>query len=85
MEKASNKKRMYTPQFSDQASISVRRLAWAIGKTMPATVDLMVKILPLTINPKKVCLSCRDNGKCQGCIFCKQINPEELAALEAVI
>ena len=80
-----NEKRIYTPQFSDMASISVRRFAWAIGKTMPATVDLMVKMLPLSVNPKKVCLLCRDDGKCDGCVFCKQIAPEELTALEAVI
>jgi recombinational DNA repair protein RecR len=76
---------MYSPQFSDMASISVRRFAWALGVSMPAAVNLMVKLLPSIINPTKICLSCQDNKKCNECIFCKQINPEELTALEAVI
>ena len=79
------KRRMYSPQFSDMASISVRRFAWAMSKSMPAAVDLMVKLLPTIIDPSKVCLSCQDRCKCQECIFCKQVNPDELAALEAVI
>ena len=81
----SNSRRMYSPQFSDMASISVRRFAWAIGKKILATVDLMVKLLPTIIDPSKVCLLCQDNGKCQQCIFCKQIDPEELTVLETVI
>jgi hypothetical protein len=67
------------------ASISVRRFSWAISKSMPAAVDLMVKVLPLIINSEKVCLSCQDKSKCVGCIFSKQADPEELAVLEAVI
>ena len=81
----SNKRRMYSPQFSDMASISVRRFAWATGKSMPATVDLMVKLLTTIITPSKVCLVCQDNGKCKNCIFSKQIDPEEFTALEAVL
>ena len=79
------KRRMYTPQFSDMASISIRRFAWATNKKMTKTVDLIVKLLPSIIDPSKVCLSCQDKEKCQNCVFCKQINPEELNALEAVI
>jgi hypothetical protein len=52
---------------------------------MPATVDLMVKLLPTIVNSSKVCLLCQDKGKCQSCIFGKQIDPEEFTALEAVI
>jgi hypothetical protein len=67
------------------ASISVRRFAWALNKSMPAAVDLMVKLLPTVIDPAKVCLACQDNGRCKGCIFGKQVNPEEFTVLEAVI
>jgi hypothetical protein len=56
-----------------------------LGVSMPAAVNLMVKLLPTIIDPSKVCLSCQDKQKCQGCIFCKQLDPEELTALEAVI
>jgi len=80
-----NSRRMYTPQFSDTASISVRRFAWSINKSMPAAVDIMVKLLPLTINPSKVCMSCQDKSKCSTCIFKKKVDPEELTILETVL
>jgi len=81
-----NQKRFYSPQFSQLSAVSVRRLAWAMGTPMPATVDIMVKLMPSIINPSKVCLSCKDNQKCQFCIFSKQFNPEELiTVLEAVV
>ena len=86
---------MYTPQFSDMASISVKRFSLAIGKRMTETVELMVKLLPTIVNPTKICQSCqvKDKGKyinkykekCNQCIFSKQVNPDDLAALEAVI
>jgi hypothetical protein len=80
-----NKGRMYTPQFSNMASISIRRFAWATNKKMTKSVDLIIKLLPTIINPSKVCLSCQDKEKCNACIFSKQVNPEEFTALEAVI
>jgi recombinational DNA repair protein RecR len=67
------------------ASISVRRLAWAMGKSMPAAVDLMVKLLKTVIDSSKVCELCRDKTKCQTCTFSQKINLEELSVLEAVI
>ena len=86
---------MYTPQFSDMASISVRRFAWAMSKSMTATVELMVKLLPTIVDASKICSSCQIKDKekykdkfkekCKLCIFSKQPNPDELAALEAVI
>jgi hypothetical protein len=45
----------------------------------------MVKLLLIIINPSKVCSLCQDKGKCQSCIFSKELDPEELTALEAVI
>jgi recombinational DNA repair protein RecR len=80
-----NQKRYYSPQFSAMASISVRRLAWAMDKSMPAAVDLMVKLLKTIIDPSKVCQLCKDKTKCQACTFSQQVDPEELTALEAVI
>ena len=80
-----NQKRFYSPQFSQLAAVSVRRLAWAMNKPMPATVDIMVKLLPSIVNPSKVCLLCKDKQACNVCTFSKQLNPEELAVLEAVI
>jgi recombinational DNA repair protein RecR len=80
-----NQKRFYSPQFSALAAVSVRRLAWAMGKTMPAAVDLMVKLLPSIVDTSKVCLPCKDNTKCQYCIFCSTLTQEEKAALLAAL
>ena len=78
-------KRFYSPQFSQLAAVSVRRLAWAVKKPMPAAVDIMVKLMPSILSPSKICLSCKDKAACQVCIFSKQLDPQELAALvEAV-
>jgi hypothetical protein len=76
---------IYSPQFSDMASISVRRFSWAIEKSMPAAVDIMVKLLPSIISSTKVCQLCKDKEKCTACIFSKQFNPEEFSVLEAII
>ena len=80
-----NDKRYYSPQFSQLAAVSVRRLAWALNKPMPATVDFMVKLMPSFLTPSKICQSCKDKAACQVCIFSKPLNTEELTALvEAV-
>ena len=64
-----NQKRFYSPQFSALAAVSVRRLAWALGKPMPAAVDHMVQLLPSLVDPSKVCLSCLDRTRCSFCAF----------------
>ena len=78
------KKRFYSPPFTGLAAVSVRRLAWSMGKPMPAAVDLMVRLLPSVLDPAKVCLACKDNSKCPDCIFCRQITEQEKAALVAL-
>ena len=80
-----NQKRFYSPQFSALASISVRRLAWAMGVSMPAAVDVMVRLMPSIIDPSKICLSCKDNTKCQGCTFRNQLSVQEQGALLAAL
>jgi hypothetical protein len=77
------KKRFYSPPFSGLAAVSVRRLAWAMGKPMPAAVDLMVRSLPTIVDPSKVCLACKDSTKCQGCIFGSLSTTQDKAALLA--
>ena len=81
-----NLKRYYTPQFSALASVSVRRLAWAMGKPMSAAVDRIVKLLPYIVDSSKVCNVCKDKTKCQGCVFHipRLSTDEQLAILAAL-
>ena len=75
------KKRYYSPQFSEMAAVSVRRLAWAMGSAMPAAVDFMVKLIPSVLDPTKVCFACQDKTRCQSCGFRSPLLPQEQAAL----
>jgi len=77
--------RFYSPPFSALATVSVRRLAWAMGKPMPAAVDVMVKSLPSILDPAKVCLACRDNTRCSSCVFCNLALSQEAAAVLAAL
>ena len=78
-------KRYYSPQFSSLAAVSVRRLAWALGVPMTATVDTMVKLIPSLLDPSKICLSCKDTSKCQSCVFRTQPTQQEQSALLAAL
>ena len=62
-------KQFYIPQFPSLASISVRRLAWAMGINMPKAIDIIVSLLPSIVDQKKVCKLCRDKSKCDYCTF----------------
>jgi hypothetical protein len=62
----------YTPQFSQLATVSVRRLAWALGLTMPKAVDRIVALLPTLVSPAVVCSACKDDSKCNTCAFKQQ-------------
>ena len=75
---------MYTPQFSDFATVSVRRLAWALNSNMPAAVNRMVNLLPSVFSAELVCQRCRDNKKCSLCVFSKQVSDNDKAALTAM-
>jgi hypothetical protein len=63
---------MYTPQFSNRATVTVRRLAWALGVSIPKAVDKIVNELPLVFSPSVICPQCRDNTKCKFCGFYQQ-------------
>jgi len=61
------KKKYYTPQFSEMACVTVYRLSQVMGISMVDVVNIMVKLIPFYVNSKKVCLECPDNSKCQAC------------------
>ncbi|MDR0496217.1 MAG: hypothetical protein LBH42_01230, partial [Treponema sp.] len=82
---STNQKRFYSPQFSQLAAVSVRRLAWAMGKPMPAAVDLMVQLITSIVDPAKVCLACQDKTRCRFCGFCNPSAPQEQSALLAAL
>jgi hypothetical protein len=65
-------KRYYSPQFSALASVSVRRLAWALGVSMPKAVDQIVSLLPSLFSSSVVCPQCKDSTKCKLCGFNQQ-------------
>jgi hypothetical protein len=74
-----DKKRFYTPQFSEMASVTVRRLAWALNIPMTKAVDFIINELSLIISSSIVCPKCKDNTKCQFCAFSKQATLEKAA------
>jgi hypothetical protein len=67
-----NQKRFYSPQFSEVSAVSVRRLAWSLGVSMPKAVDQVVGLLPSLFSPGVVCLACKDKTKCRSCAFGQQ-------------
>jgi len=79
-------KRFYTPQFSETASISVRRFAWFLNKPMTQAVEKIILLLPFILDASKVCQACKDSRKCAACAFnVKKLSEDEqykiLAAL----
>jgi hypothetical protein len=77
-----NQKRFYSPQFSELSAVSVRRLAWSLGISMPKAVAQVVNLLPSLFSPGVVCLACKDNTKCKACAFSQQ--PAVAPAVPAV-
>ena len=66
------KKRFYSPQFSEMACVTVRRLSWAMGMSMPEAVNVMAKLIPFYVDSKKICLECPDKSKCHACSFSQE-------------
>jgi hypothetical protein len=59
----------YTPELSDEASCTLRRIAWALHMPMTKALDILMNAIPMIIDPKKICAGCKDKTRCQGCIF----------------
>lgn len=62
----------YTPEMSQEASRTLRRIAWALGKPMTRTLDFVMKNITLFIDPEKICGKCKDASICKACIFSKE-------------
>ena len=61
----------YSPQFSNFATISVRRLSWLWNLPMTQTINAIIDKLPEIVDAEKVCQACKLNDKCQCCAFSK--------------
>jgi hypothetical protein len=72
---------MYTPPFSIRATVTVRRLAWALRLSMPKAVDRVINTLPSLFSPSVVCPLCRDNTKCSLCAFSQPAADNSVSAV----
>ena len=59
----------YTPELSGYSSCMLRRIAWAIGKPMTKTIEMIFEELPKYIHKEEVCSQCKDKSLCRGCGF----------------
>ena len=75
----------YTPEFSMQASSTLRRIAWAVGKPMTKTAEDIMQFLPQIIDKKIVCKNCRDKSKCKNCVFHGRIDKKNAKLIKSII
>ena len=59
----------YTPELTESASATLRRIAWALDQPMTRTLDAIFMKMPNLMDGKKVCESCRDPSACNICGF----------------
>lgn len=62
----------YTPELSDEASCTLRRIAWALHMPMTVALDIIMRVIPLIIDRDKVCEGCRDKTRCADCCFSQE-------------
>jgi rubredoxin len=76
------KKRYYSPQLSEKACITIRRLAWAFNVSMPKAIDIIINELSTAFSSSVVCPQCKDKTKCSVCGFYQK--PEEKEEKEVI-
>jgi predicted Zn-ribbon and HTH transcriptional regulator len=59
----------YTPELSESASATLRRLAWAVNQPMTKTIEAIFQKIPKIIDRQKVCECCQDPSACNICGF----------------
>ena len=65
----------YTPQLSNAASSTLRRIAWSLNKPMTKTMEWIFTDLIKFIPSGAVCEACKDPTKCSHCPFSNQGKP----------
>jgi hypothetical protein len=63
---------VYTPQFSEKSSNTIRRLSWALGVPMTKAVEIIFNELALIFPPSEICPKCKDKSECNFCAFGNQ-------------
>ena len=62
----------YTPELSDEASCTLRRIAWALHVPMTKAINMIMNVIPMIIIREKVCEGCRDKTRCADCSFSEE-------------
>ena len=62
----------YTPELSYRSSCTLRRIAWALNIPMTQAIERVFDHLPIILDKQKVCQGCRDQSRCEGCVFNEQ-------------
>lgn len=62
----------YTPELSDEASCTLRRISWGLRMPMTSAMEIIMRIMPLIIDREKVCEGCRDRTRCADCSFSEE-------------
>ena len=71
---------MYMPNESEMASVTLRRLSWLFKLPMSKTLDHVKEMMLSQVDPRAVCLACKDKSRCSKCFFNKlTISPATLA------
>jgi len=59
----------YTPELTESASATLRRIAWSLGKPMTQTMNAIFEKIPNLMDRDKICETCRDPSACNICGF----------------
>jgi len=59
----------YSPYLSGRDSSTLRRIAWARNEPMTRTIQIVIEEYSKSIKKEQICKLCRDQSKCNGCIF----------------
>jgi hypothetical protein len=74
----------YTPELTDYHARTLRRIAWALGRPMTKTIEVIFDSLDLIIDPQKVCEKCKDKSKCDECYFKRGWRVHENLSLDPI-
>ena len=72
----------YTPELSDEACCTLRRISWSLGKPMTETMEWIFTDLIKFIPSQAVCEACKDKSKCSACSFSNEGNQTRVSLIE---